>query len=49
MKKKVNIDLDWHKLSFTEYASGIEVFHASLFFYKDKNTQKKILLHALDE
>lgn len=49
MKKKVNIDLDWHKLSFTEYASGIEVFHASLFFYKDKNIQKKILLHALDE
>jgi len=47
--QKNDIDLDWYKLSFTEYASGIEVFHASLFFSDDKNTQKKILDHALDE
>mgnify|MGYP000047002705 FL=1 len=48
-KKKINMDLDWQELSFTEYASGIEVFHASLFFYNDKKVQKKILDHALDE
>ena len=40
-EKKINFDLDWHKLSFTEYASGIEVFHASLFFIKIKIHKKK--------
>ena len=48
-KQKDEIELDWFKLSFTEYASGIEVFHAALFFRNDKNLQKKILDHALDE
>jgi len=48
-KQKKDIDLDWYKLSFTEYASGIEVFHAALFFKNDKNSQKRILDHALDE
>ena len=48
-KKKKEIELDWFKLSFTEYASGIEVFHAALFFKNDKNSQKRILDHALDE
>jgi rubrerythrin len=40
---------DWYKLSYVEYASGIEVFHAALHFRTDKNLQKKILDHALDE
>ena len=48
-KQKDEIELNWFKLSFTEYASGIEVFHAALFFRNDKNLQKKILDHALDE
>ena len=48
-KKKKEIELDWFKLSFTEYASGIEVYHAALFFKNDKNSQKRILDHALDE
>jgi rubrerythrin len=48
-RQKDEIELDWFKLSFTEYASGIEVFHAALFFRNDKNSQKRILDHALDE
>ena len=48
-KKKKEIELNWFNLSFTEYASGIEVFHAALFFKNDKNSQKRILDHALDE
>ena len=49
MIKKRSLNLDWQKLSFVEYASGIEVFHASLFFKDEKNLQKRILDHALDE
>ena len=49
MIKKRPLNLDWQKLSFVEYASGIEVFHASLFFKDEKNLQKRILDHALDE
>ena len=48
-RDRKEIELDWFKLSFTEYASGIEVFHAALFFQDDKNSQKRILDHALDE
>ncbi len=48
-KKQQKIELDWFKLSQTEYASGIEVYHTSLFFKKDKIKQKFILNHALDE
>jgi rubrerythrin len=48
-KERKEIELDWFKLCFTEYASGIEVFHAALFFQDDKNSQKRILDHALDE
>ena len=42
-KKKQKIELEWFKLSQTEYASGIEVYHTSLFFKKDKKKQKFIL------
>jgi len=49
MKKKSTLNLNWRHLSFVEYASGIEVFHAALFFKKEKKLQKKILDHALDE
>ena len=45
--KKIN--LNWQHLGFVEYASGIEVYHASLFFRKDKFIQKRILDHSLDE
>ena len=45
--KKIN--LNWQHLGFVEYASGIEVYHASLFFKKDKFIQKRILDHSLDE
>ncbi len=48
-KGKQELELDWFKLSHTEYASGIEVYHASLLFQNDKNKQKLILDHALDE
>jgi rubrerythrin len=48
-KGKQEIELDWFKLSHTEYASGIEVYHASLLFQNDKKKQKLILNHALDE
>ena len=48
-KKQKKIELDWFKLSQTEYASGIEVYHTSLFFKNDKKKQKFILKHALDE
>ena len=48
-KKKKEIELNWFNLSFTEYASGIEVFHAALFFKNDKHSQKRTLDHALDE
>ena len=48
-RQKKAIELNWFKLSFTEYASGIEVFHAALFFQNDKKSQKRILDHALDE
>lgn len=49
MKKKQKLILNWQHLSFVEYASGIEVYHAALFFKDKKNIQKKILDHALDE
>ena len=48
MKRVVN-RLNWYKLNFVEYASGIEVFQASLYFRNDKSLQKRILDHALDE
>lgn len=48
-KGKQEIELDWFKLSHTEYASGIEVYHASLLFRRDKKTQRSILDHSLDE
>ena len=40
-KKKKEIELDWFKLSFTEYASGIEVFHAALFLKMIKIHKKE--------
>ena len=49
MKKKQKLILNWQHLSFVEYASGIEVYQAALFFKDKKNIQKKILDHALDE
>tara|TARA_B100001093_G_scaffold237257_1_gene227366 strand:+ start:1226 stop:1891 length:666 start_codon:yes stop_codon:yes gene_type:complete len=48
-KRKQKLILNWQHLSFVEYASGIEVYHASLFFKNKKETQKRILDHALDE
>ena len=48
-KNKKEIELNWLNLCFTEYASGIEVFHAALFFQNDQASQKRILDHALDE
>jgi rubrerythrin len=48
-KTKKEPVLNWQNLSFVAYASGIEVYHASLFFRDKKNIQKKILDQALDE